>query len=71
LVRNHNLNAAGGSEECGACIMLEVHFLFHSRLDILETLAEALHRCAFLRTRLSQAETRLLTYEPNRVMSES
>jgi hypothetical protein len=58
-VRTHNLNAAGGSEECGACIMEEVYFLLGSRLDVLEVLAESLQRGAKLRNRVSELEMRL------------
>lgn len=70
-VRSHNLNANGGSEECGACIMLEVFFLWHSRLDILETLADTLQRASALRARLSEVERRLVFYEPARMSKEN
>jgi hypothetical protein len=58
-VRTHNLNAAGGAEECGACIMEEVYFLLGSRLDILEVLADSLRRGSQLRSRVSELEMRL------------
>lgn len=60
----HNLNATGGAEECGGCIMEEVFFLVASRLDVLEVLADLLSHHAKIRTELSQARARLEFYEP-------
>lgn len=68
-VKPHNLNAKG--EECGACIMGEVWFLYQSRLEVLDVLADLLRAHAELRTRLSQVENRLMFYEPNRKEQES
>lgn len=61
----NNLNAAGGSEECGGCIMEEVFFLVASRLDILEILADLLVHHAKIRVQLSEARARLEFYEPS------
>ena len=63
-VRAHNRNAEDHDAECGACIMEEVLYLMESRLDILDTLAGVLEAHAEVRTRLSEAERRLVFYEP-------
>lgn len=70
-VRNHNLNADAGSEECGGCIMEEVFFLAASRLDLLDVIANLLTAQTRLRRRLSDNERRLAFYEPQAPAKES
>lgn len=62
----HNLNANG--DECGACIMKEVFFLYHSRLELLDTLADLLQSHAHLRQRLAERERELDRYRPNPIV---
>lgn len=66
-VKPHNLHADGGREECGACVMEEVFFLHHSRLDLLDTIAGLLQSHAEMRKRLADSERRLAYYEPERL----
>jgi hypothetical protein len=65
------MNAEGGAEECGACIMAEVYFLFHSRLDVLDMFADVLQSHAEIRDALSDARLRLAFYQPNAPQEES
>jgi len=67
----NNMNAEGGREECGACIMAEVYFLFQSRLDVLDTLANLLQAHAEIRGSLSDAKRRIAFYEPHAPQEES
>ena len=67
----NNMNADGGAEECGACIMAEVYFLFRSRLDVLDTFADLLQSHAEIRTALSDSKRRLAFYQPDAPQEES
>lgn len=70
MIRVQNLNAPGG-EECGACIMAEVYFLYQSRLDVLDTLADLLQSHAEIRHGLSDSKRQLAFYQPNAPQEES
>lgn len=62
---HHNLNAEGGTAECGACIMREVALLYRERLDLLDTIADLLRRHAEIRKALSEAQHNLDYYQKN------
>ena len=64
-VRTHNLNAGTPDtpNECGGCIVEEVHVLYMQRLDLLETIAYLMETRAMIRRRLSEVETRLMFFE--------
>jgi hypothetical protein len=67
----NNMNADGGAAECGACIMAEVYYLFQSRLDVLDTLANLLQAHAEIRSALSDSKRQLAFYQPNAPQEES
>lgn len=64
-VPHHNLNAEDGTAECGACVMAEVYFMFHTRLELLDTMADLFRAHAELRTALSKAQGELEFYRGN------
>lgn len=59
----HNMDAQGGTAECGACIMLEVTFLYHTQLDLLDEIADLLIMGAKKRARITELQQRLARYE--------
>ena len=65
----HNLNAHG--EECGACVMREVAFLYQRELGLLETIASLLRQHAQARVVIGQLSADLRHLKGEGPMGES